>query len=322
MALINNINTFKKYVRVVFTSTTDNGLPNMGRADRKYLIPVLGQSVYDTLNTQVTNNTVTWTTLLDICRSYVAPMAMLLELPTRNIQITDSGIKKTTSQDQDNIFRWEYNELKANLEQQAAEALEELWAHLLAAGSTYTWTNPNTRSKLFQNAIEFKSYYPNLQQPFRVFESLLPIISTVEDHFLKQAIGDAFYTALIAKSSPSDAEKSAIVLIKKAAAFFIVMQSCTQLPVKLTPNGFTIQLSSSDSANQGESAAPDNSLSVLRSSCENTGNAYIKQLKTYLNANATDSVFAEYFASDLYVAPGTTTESPNKNRTGVFGFTH
>jgi len=50
MALINNITTFKKYVRVVFTSTTDNGLPNMERADRKFIIPVLGQSVYNVLN--------------------------------------------------------------------------------------------------------------------------------------------------------------------------------------------------------------------------------------------------------------------------------
>lgn len=318
MALINNITTFKKYVRIVFTSTSDNGLPNMAKADRKFLIPVLGQSVYDALNSQVTT-TVTWTTLLDICRSYVAPMAMLSELATRNIQITDSGIKKTTSQDMDNVFRWEYLELKSNLEQSAAEALDELWQHLLDTGSTYTWTNPNTRNKLFKTAKEFKTYYANLQQPYRVFESLQPIMVTVEDQYLKQAMGSVSYDALIDAATPSDLEKEALVLIKKAAAHYIVMQACLQLPAKLTPQGFTIQLSSSDSANQSEQAAPDNTLSVLRSTCENTGNAYIRQLKTFLNANASGSDFAEYYASDLYIAPGTTKESPNKNRTGVFG---
>jgi len=179
----------------------------------------------------------------------------------------------------DNVFRWEYLELKSSLEQSAAEALDELWQHLLDNSNTYTWTNPNTRGNLFKTAKDFKAYYSNLAQPFRVFESLQPVITTVDDQYLHQAIGADFYKSLIEKSSPSDLEKEAIVLIKKAAANYIVMQSCLQLPAKLTPQGFTIQLSSSDSANQAEASAPDNTLSILRTTCENNGNSSYSSAK-------------------------------------------
>ncbi len=319
MPIISNITTFKKYLRVAFTSTTENGLPNMVRADRKYLVPVLGQSVYDALMVKVVANNTDWATLLDICRSYVAPMAMLLDLPSKQVQITDSGIKKTTSTDMENAFRWEYLELKTALEQQAAEALDELWQHLFTTGSTYTWTATNIHGTIIKTATEFKKYYLPLQHSYRCFAAMQPVMVSIQDQLIHDAITKEFFEDLRDNASPSDIEKEAIELLKKAAAYLTIMASTEQLSVKISANGFTVLMQdAADAPYKGESVAPGESLSLLRSSCEKIGQGYMQQLVRYLNENATVSIMPLYFNSKKYVAPGTITESANKKRNGVF----
>lgn len=320
MPLISTITVFKKYLRVAYTSTTENGLPNMVRADRKYLVPVLGQSVYDALMAKVTANNTDWATLLDICRSYVAPMAMLLDLPSKQVQITDSGIKKTTSTDLENAFRWEYLELKNALEQQAAEALDELWQHLFTSGSTYSWSATNIHGTIIKTATEFKKYYLPLQHSYRCFAALQPVMVSIQDQLIHEAITEEFFVYLRDAATPSNEDKVAIELLKKAAAYLTIMASTEQLSVKLSSNGFTVLLNdASDAPYKGDGAAPADNLSLLRSSCEKIGNGYMQQLKAYLNETATASIMPIYFNSAKYKAPGTVTKSANEKRNGVFG---
>lgn len=319
MPIISTITTFKKYLRVAFTSTTENGLPNMVRADRKYLVPVLGQSVYDALMAKVTANNTDWATLLDICRSYVAPMAMLLDLPSRQVQITDSGIKKTSSTDLENAFRWEYLELKNALEQQAAEALDELWQHLIENGSTYSWTATNIHKTIITTATEFKKYYMPLQHSYRCFAAMQPVMVSVQDNMVHDAIGKEFFDYLRDNASPSYQEKIAIDLLKKAVAYLTMMASIDQLSVKISANGFTVLMQdATDAPYKGDAVSTPENLSLFRSSMNQVGTGYLQQLKKYLNETATADIMPLYYSSSKYVAPGTITESRNKHRNGVF----
>lgn len=321
MPLISTITTLKKYLRVTFTSTTENGLPNMVRADRKYLVPVLGQSVYDALMVKVTaNNVGDWDTLLDICRSYVAPMAMLLDLPSIHVQITDSGVKKTTSNNLENAFRWEYLELKNALEIQAAEALDDLWQHLFDNKLKYSWVSTNIKGTIITTATEFKKYYTPLQHSYRCFTAMQPVMITIQDHIINEAITNEFFEYLRDKSTPTDIEKVAIDLLKKAAAFLTIMASIDQLSVKISANGFTVLLhDAADSPYKGDGATTPENLSLFRSSMENIGYGYLQQLKDHLNKNASADEMPLYFNSSKYTAPGTTAVSNNSRRKGVFG---
>lgn len=319
MPLISSITTFKKYLKITFTSTTESGLPNMVRADRKYLVPVLGQSVYDALMVKVTANNTDWATLLDICRSYVAPISMLGELAYKQVNITDGGLKKTTAEGTENAFRWEYNEIKNALEMQAAEALDELWQHLHESGSTYSWTASNIASTIIKTATEFKKYYQPLQHSYRCFVSLQPVMVTVQDQIINDVITKDFFVYLRDKEDPTNEEKTAIDLLKKAAVYLTIMQATGQLSVRISANGFTVMMGdASDEPYKGQNAAADQ-LSLLRSSTEKTGTSYLQQLKKYLNETATASIMPIYFNSNKYKAPGTIIISPNQKRNGVFG---
>lgn len=212
---INSIAQYKKYVGVSFTSTTEQGLPNFESADRKYILPVLGQTVYDTLTTQIQNGNVTWSILLDIVRSYVAPMATLDTLATKHIKLTDSGVKKTTGETLENVFRWEFEKLEDTLKKDAAQALDDLWKHLIESGSTYSWENPIKTTSPIKTGDDFKKVYPVVHHVYRIFPMLIPIMETVMDQHILPSIGETFYDALITNNTPNDDEKAAVVLIKK-----------------------------------------------------------------------------------------------------------
>jgi hypothetical protein len=316
---INSIAQYKKYVGVSFTSTTEQGLPNFESADRKYLLPILGQTVYNALTGQIESGTITWATLLDIVRSYVAPMATLDTLATKHIKLTDSGVKKTTGDTLDNVFRWEFEKLEDALKKDAAQALDDLWKHLIDNKATYTWTNPITTKSPIKTGADFKAVYPVVHHVYRIFPMLIAIMETVMDQHILPSIGEGFYGALESKTNPGDDEKAAMVLIKKAVAHYTIMESCTFLPARITHEGFTVLIGGNELASQGQQHAPDSTLSALRNSCELKASGYMKLLLDLLNSKATDELFSEFKSSDLYKDPNAITTSPNKDRKGLFG---
>lgn len=316
---INSIAQYKKYVGVTFTSTTAEGLPNFESADRKYLLPILGQTIYDTLTGQIQSGNVTWNTLLDIVRSYVAPMATLDTLATKHIKITDGGVKKTTGDTLDNVFRWEFEKLEDSLKQSAAQAVDDLWQHLISNASTYSWQNPLTTTSPIKTGYDFKKVYPVVHHVYRIFPMLLPIMETVMDHHILPSIGEEFYEALMQISNPNEDEKAAILLIKKAVAHLTIMEACTSLPARISYEGFTVLMGGNELASQGQQHAPDSTLSALRNSCETKGLGYVKLLLELLNKKASNELFLEFKNSALYQDPNATTISPNKSRKGLYG---
>lgn len=318
MPLISTIKTFKKYVRVAFTSTDEAGLPNIETAERKYLLPKLGSTLYNALVAEV-NSTITNLRLVDICRAYIAPMAMLDQLPNRQVVITDAGIKKTTSQDQENVFRWEYEKLEASLLEQAAEAENDLWDYLFANATTLPWENPVSEKMAIKSGSEFKKYYQSLAQTSRNFAALQPILVTVQDQYFKNAITPEFFTHLITVAAPNADEKAALDLLKKSAVYLTISRACQLLPVSISASGFNVLIQGTpDLDKPGAGAANATTLSSLKSGAESVGLTYLSELKTLLNQKASALIYPLYFSSSAYSDPAAVKDSPNKNRKGIF----
>jgi hypothetical protein len=318
MPLINSINTFKKFVRIAFTSSSENGLPNMETADRKYLLPILGDTLYAALVAEVAG-TITHIALVNICRSYVAPMAMIDELATRQVIITDSGIKKTTSQDQENIFRWEYEKLQQSLQEQAAEALNDLWEYLFINANSLSWSSPITDKTIIKTAAEFKMYYLSLQHSARNFAVMQPLMLSVQDMYFKKTIGATFFNELLNAAAPDDDQKEAIDLLKKAAAHLSIARACQILPVSISSQGFTVMMhTTTETTEPGRASVGTTEMSSFRAALEDIGLSYLNDLKVLLNKKASDTVFTTYFNSSNYSDPAATTISRNSTRNGVF----
>lgn len=319
MALVTNITMFKKYVKYNFTSEDINSLLDTGPAERKYIKPILGTTLYNSLVTQVTNNAITTPDLLELVRAAIVPITVYADLPLLQVQIGDAGIKKSLSENSQSAFRWEFNEVKDYLDNKGSEAVDQLITYLFENKVTLGWTVPEEWSLAFKNGSEFSKFFA-LKYPHRTYMMLLDLVSDVEEQYIQTTIGEAFYKNLIVKSNPGTEEKEALRLIKKSIANLTIMKAIEKRPVKITAGGFFVTLAEgNDDANQKEKSSNQDVLREMRNAVERDGESYLLKLKSYLNEKATPILFALYYGSSIYVAPsGTAPTERNSDRKGTF----
>lgn len=308
----NDIVTLRRYVRMNFTATAVKSMPDMDAAERKFLVPILTQPVFDALQLQVDAITITWTSLLSLCRAAAAPLAVWLDLPFMQAQISDRGL----SSDDNAAHQWEFVRVETALVNKGMAALEDLIEHLIVSGSTYNWANAESKESFIRTGNEF-SKYVYLHQPNLTFQQLKPLMREVEDHYLKAAIGEEFFIELRDNVSPSLQEKAVIQLIKKVIAQFTVVRAVERMPVKITPNGLMAMLQNNTEGNL-ETPAAGSQLDRLMKSANREGNAYQMALMQVLNKSASETIFKTFYDSVYYTAPIVVAEN-NFYRRGVIG---
>ncbi|MEP7375537.1 MAG: DUF6712 family protein [Chitinophagaceae bacterium] len=317
--LINDKETARQFVRINFINDVSS-LPDFDLAAARYLIPITGQDLYDDLVANITE--AGYADLLKLCRAVIAPLGYMMELATIQTQLTDAGLRSISTEHSQAAHRWEYNEVKNHLEDKGAYAIEALLKYLFEL-SYALWTDSDEYKDInrliFKTGIDFQKYF-FIRHPHRVFWSLKPQVMEVQDFYINTTIGEEFFLSLKNNATPSAKEKVAIELIKKATAHFTIATAIEKRSVELTENGFSVMLSAgnSDSANAGDAEQRDPQMDLLYKSCTRTGDAYLLQLKEYLDKEAKADVMEGYFSSDYYSAPTTTVSDRNKCRK-IFG---
>ena len=319
MALITNIEQYRKYVKLAASSTTAVVLPDFNIPENKHLLPILGTALYNVLNENITHPD--YAKLLDYSRAVIAPMAMYYHLPFIQANITDTGVKIMSTDDMQAAPKWVNRDLREGLLDVASYAAENLLIYLvnLPGWSAINWDNPRVKNALFKTGDEFSQYHA-LHQPHRTLLQLLPVISEVEDLHIRPAFGDDFYDAFKTTATAAPEEKKLLELIRKAVANLAVSRAIESLTVKVTPDGFTVKMTDDvDDPYRSQQQATDRQLETKRLSTSETGKNYLEQAKAYINAKASANLFAGYYSSALYVAPGA--EPPadmNESFTGIF----
>ena len=316
----NDISTFKKYVNVSFTFDTNNNFPGLDEAEQEFLKPILGEDLFDILQAQADAENVEeqYEELLGKARRYVAPLSILLGISTRHIQIGDTGLKKTVSENKENVFGWEYREVKEELRDKCAKALDRLWEYLFEEGDTLDWADPSPIKLLFKNGADFNRSYA-LHQPHRVYPQLKPTIKKVEELFIWDSLGEEFLNELKEVAVPSDHQKKVIDLLKSAIAHFTIHKIVGTLSIKVTENGLTVLLNDAgDQPYKGERIAPDNLLTMTRDEALRDGNKYMKKVRSYLRDNKGEAVFNTYIQSKYFTERSTEKVDYNATRKGIF----
>ena len=303
MSLITTIQQFRQYVTgITFTSNQTQSLPNMAVADERYIIPVTGKSIYDSINTSENIEDGNLNRLKELCMRAVAPLALMDMLSRKQVQISDIGLHSAVTDKLAPASRWAYLELKESLLNDGCAALEDLWKFLYDNASQLVWESPAQKT-LFSNGIEFSRYF-NLMQPHRLFFLLLPVIAECEDGFIIDNVGNDFYTSIRDTQNPEGKVKQLLVLWKKAIANLTISKACIKLAVKVTDRGFTVLMG--DGGDYPSKSMQDSSYQMkqaLIASAESDGNIYITKAMKLLNDNPDEAAFADYFNSEYYTAP-------------------
>ena len=317
--LITTIGTVRKYLKVSFVNANAM-LPDFEGVQKKYIVPILGKDLYNTIESEATTNPSEPSDLLKLVLRAVAPLGYFSDLAMVSTQITDMGVGTVSSEHFVNAQRWQFLQLKENLEDKGCAALEELitWLYEDSATEDITWTVSDGFNTIIKTGKEFNQYF-TIYQPYRTFESLRPIVKKIEDEEVRPLIGDTFFEYLRDNTEPSADEKTIIQLIKKAIAYLTIKSASELLPVRISADGFTVLLTHNpDANNQGHQQAPAVQMSVLATRCEESGRGYLQTLIDTLNTKASTELFPTFFASSYYTAPKVAGNNDCKDGSGRY----
>lgn len=308
MPLIKSIQEVKTVLRISAVNS-NAGMPDFEAAEKKYLIPKIGMALYSQILTAYNGSTLTTieTSLLQKLQRMVAPLAYYDDLPMMHVLLTETGVRKVQTDNMPNVYRWEFDKLEKSLANKGYQAEEDLFEFLEEnKGQFASWTSSTQyqarNAQLIRTATEFNALY-RLQQPYRTFNALVPVMSMIEDMYLIPTIGDTFLTELKGKPNPSSDEKIVIADLKKAMAHLTLLHSFEKMTVQITEDGASIYDRYADRGSS-ESAQPTPDMSqFVKNALKRDGNRYLSKAKSYLNAKASATVFATFYTSEFYTAP-------------------
>ncbi|OLY92291.1 hypothetical protein SAMN05444008_11557 [Cnuella takakiae] len=325
--LSNDKDLVRDFVRINFINQLSS-FPDWDAAEDRYLVPVMGFDLHNQVKAlaevepggPLTDDEKRNAELLRLCRTVVAPLAYMLEMPLIQAQLTDAGLRTISSDNMQAAHRWEYNNVLQQLADKGSYGIEALLRFLIHNKEHYPAWTESTQYREFENLLfatgeEFNKYF-RLHQPHRVFWQLRPLIREAEDFYVAAAIGNEFYQVLKGKVDPSKEERTALDFCRKAVSQITMAMAVEKRSVAITEEGFTLLMGAgnADSSNAGDTPALSAGLSMLHDSCSKSGDAYLLKLQDYLNSMASDAMFAEYFTSSYYEAPANPTcPEPSKN---------
>lgn len=328
MALITKAAEIKKLLKAD-AALTDAGLPSFDLAESQYLIPIIGYELYDALSAAYAANTLTddQKALLLKCQGVIAPFALLTDLPFMQATLGNNGLTVTMSEEVAQPAKWQFKEAQENLYVRGYQAQEALIMYLQAHKSTFPlWSSSDYNSAasfaFIRNGNDLSGAL-GVQQPHRCYMLMKGILNTQSRVYLATALGDEYFDALNARilAGTTTAQEDKILGRLRAVAARKAMEyACIELNIRFSGSGFTIVDKLADQPEEGRTNAAAAQLERLRDHYKTDAENTMQEVIKYMNANASATVFAEYFGSDLYAAPSDTETKPidNSRYNGIF----
>lgn len=315
MALVNNINDIASAGLKISFSSNNARLPDFEYYEQMYLVPLLGSSLYNVLVTSGVPNTHTRLRILALRAS--VSLAYWHELPFQHGNISDTGVFVITNENHSAAPRWVFEKMRESLAEKGLTAIELMLQELHQNKATFNWEPPaEHKDSCFLHAAQFNQFV-RLHQPYRTFDTLRPLVRQVEEEHLHNAMGASFYKALL--TSTEEASQALVLLIRKAVAQLTLKAALAVLPVRIGVEGVTVFLrDNNDTPQQGRSNAPSETLNLAYKNADENGRSYLIDAISFLRANASATVFADYFNSSYYRAPNSPQQTIDNSQQNMF----
>jgi hypothetical protein len=310
MALITKIDEVRKFLRLN-SLNNDRSLPDIEATEQKYIIPVLGNHLYDKLQALYVSNSQdeNFMKLILLVRKPLAAYAYLDNIGLLHVSITDAGVRRFETGEMPAVYAWEFRELTKTLSNISMTGMEMLLDYLDENVILWPEWNDSPTKKLRNKLViksgkEFSDNYP-LFQPLRSYNALRSIIIEVQDNYIVPSIGEDFLNGLLTEIElPHNLE--IVRLLKKAVAHYTIKHAVEQLPVNITEQGLTVLTSgnSNDVEYPAKNTPSDSLLEEKRRVADRDGSIYLRKVKAYLNENSNENQFPLYFNSKFYKKPG------------------
>jgi hypothetical protein len=310
--LIANIDEFKQHVAL--NASTDEDYfallqPDLLLAEHDHLRPALGEDFFDELLAAASAEA---TELRRLLAFSLANLTMVSFLDVAQVQISGSGVQIISTDHEKTAFQWQINALKANLSRKGFNGLEKALAYLERHAADFpTWASSETaqraRGQFIATASEFSTYY-NISNARLTFQALASLLPKTESFRLAPALGADFFEELkqqlrTATLTPEN-EQLVTGYLRPALAHLTMAQAIGELGFSLNGQNLELNVYRFDDSNSKESDPGLTQLLDMKAGqALHDGERYLRRLVTHLNATASATRYATYFASPTYAAP-------------------
>lgn len=323
MALIKTIEEVKKYLPVAYSANIGI-MPAVDAVEERYLLAILGNDLYQVLQANYDAATLTPSQqlLVNRCQAVIVPFAFADNLPFLQTTLTNNGLQRMEATDTRGAFRWEYNNVITKLENTGYSAQEALILFL----KNYSADFPQWSASPYNNPEGFTiirdgselSQLLGLQQPHRSYLLLQSTFLSIRDLYLDEVLGDAFYAALsirIVADQLTTEDKALLKILRPACARLAMKHAARELSINFGNGGFTVvdAATMKDNPEEGKADPGAGRLNNFAMEMERSGLTLLEKARQFLNANASETIFPEYFTSSLYQAPDAEIRMPYNN---------
>lgn len=322
--LILDIDTIQDYIPVNIASSLDVVRPHIHQAEIKYIRPLLGKELYETLLADVNAETPALTdeetALLPYVHAALAHYTYMLAIPHLNVDVSDAGIRQYHDANFKPAFGRDVDALIEAVYKKAYEAADELLEFLEENQDDYAaWVGSDAFTEshkfLINSAKDFSALY-NIRNSRSTYLLLQPVMKKVEEMIVESELGTDYFAALkaaILAGEISADDQKILDMLRPALAHLTMARAMAELQVEITDQGIIVNSYSG----QGENSKQKTPLSQnqftygeqigrLRGAAELDGQAYLGKVKKYLDANASNTKYTVYRDSDAYTNPEVT----------------
>lgn len=333
MVLFNTIEQVKSYLSGIEISSEFSSIESdFLDAQEAIIKQTLGKELYDMLLEDYEEHngdadTMHYKDLLPHVQKALAPLGYLYHLPISMVKFGERGMYITQTETDRIPYEWTTNKIENYLIDIGMNRIELLLEFLEENQTDFDeWVDSTAYTvwkESFNNTAKDFSKQHNIDNSRRLYVALKSIIRQVDNNNIKPAISEALYDELMQqiKNNNISADNQLLMpMLQLAEAKLTIAKACIFLSLKLTDKGLVLKVTSPMQVASVDQQADKDMLQQVLNESRSEGEAELKKLRDYLNANASATKYAAYYSSSAYVAPGTATGYENNSTKGLVVF--
>jgi hypothetical protein len=318
---------FKAAVPVAKNFTFSFIIPDIRRAELKYIKPILGKDLYSILDGayEGNNTTTEQDALLDFVHPALAHIATWMYIPKGNVYFGDNGVMATHSDSSKPAFEWQKQDLMNSMRNNGFDALDEMIEHLedVANVDFPDWLTSEgctlVRENFINSAQRFTDFVPMLRGSRWLFAYIKPIMARIEKVLIMAITCKGLYDEIKAEIKADNVSAANLDIIEEmegAVAHASWSSALMELALQLDDEGVHLANTTFAGTVKGKMPAEATRLYAVKDQHTVISAQYQEQLKDYLNENA--STYPLFESSACYNSEITDWQIENKEDDGVY----
>jgi len=292
---------FKKFLPVNVTLSFRSIAPAIALCERKYLIPLLGETLFNRLasyyNTSKKKKRVCLEELLTLCQFALIRLAFWQEYDILSVSLSDKGASDNAGESR--LYRYQAEALKDNLKNEGFDQLDSILEFCeqniaLIPEFAQSPCHIDSECSFIKNTKEFNSiYYINSSR--LVFLKMKYFVTSVEELQLRHHLGDAFCSELLGVDPTTEKYTRILSGIKKFVVFMAIAEGIAELHQMPTDRGLIFQTAIANRISEVQySPVPSQELERIRKEYTNKAERYMSSVIDILKRDSRD--YPAYFA--------------------------